>query len=184
MHYGVLVIVEPDSLSSIEAAVEEALAPYQDKEWDWYQIGGRWTGALDGYDPELDPANKKPCEFCEATGTTTKAVALKYPAYKEHVGKPCIQCKGEGQRVEWPTQWERHQGDIQPISSLTEEQYDKRFYAVVVDGEWFAKERFEYRPWVSETSEKYKFVPEELPPLDWLKKEYADHLVVAVDCHN
>lgn len=33
------------------------------------------------------------CTFCEGTGTTTQAVADKYPAYQSHVGQDCIQCR-------------------------------------------------------------------------------------------
>lgn len=25
--------------------------------WDWWQIGGRWTGVISGYDPDKDPEN-------------------------------------------------------------------------------------------------------------------------------
>lgn len=33
--------------------------------WDWYVIGGRWTGMLaEDYDPDLDPRNFGPCAFC------------------------------------------------------------------------------------------------------------------------
>jgi len=32
------------------------------------------------------------CKYCEGTGTTTQAVADKYPAYQSHVGHDCIQC--------------------------------------------------------------------------------------------
>lgn len=53
MHYGVLVVTNSFPTDEL---VAEVLAPYSDgKEWDWYQIGGRWTGTLDGYDPETDP---------------------------------------------------------------------------------------------------------------------------------
>ena len=28
-----------------------------DSQWDWYQIGGRWTGYYSNYDPATDPKN-------------------------------------------------------------------------------------------------------------------------------
>ena len=58
MHYSNLVVI--DKTDDVEKAVESAMGPSSDGGggfWDWYQIGGRWTGALDGYDPEKDPAN-------------------------------------------------------------------------------------------------------------------------------
>lgn len=36
--------------------------------WDWYQIGGRWSGILDNYNPTEDPLNQEPCGYCRATG--------------------------------------------------------------------------------------------------------------------
>jgi hypothetical protein len=39
--------------------------------WDWYQIGGRWTGVLDNYNPEKDPKNQEPCPYCKTTGIRT-----------------------------------------------------------------------------------------------------------------
>lgn len=87
---------------------------------DWYQVGGRFTGHLDGYEPDKDPANIRPCEFCEATGVTTEAVAVKYPAYADAVGKTCIQCKGEGKRPVWPTNYAPHAGDSMPAKDAAE----------------------------------------------------------------
>ncbi len=48
-----------------QSVIEVALDPFyedtssgsEDAQWDWYQIGGRWTGLLNGYQPENDPAN-------------------------------------------------------------------------------------------------------------------------------
>ena len=65
MHYGNLVIVkrpkdaEAAKLWSLEDAVQEAMGPSEESGgfWDWYQIGGRWTGTFDGYDPNTDPNN-------------------------------------------------------------------------------------------------------------------------------
>jgi len=37
--------------------------------WDWWEIGGRWTGELDSkYDPRKDPRNIVPCSLCDGTG--------------------------------------------------------------------------------------------------------------------
>jgi hypothetical protein len=65
MHYSCLVIVPMTAADDIDAAVKAAMEPYDENVnrsgfWDWYQIGGRWMGSLDGYDPETDPNNKEP----------------------------------------------------------------------------------------------------------------------------
>ena len=68
MHYHAEVWVpEPKALfgssfkENIEKAVEVSMTPYQqngDGWWDWYQIGGRWTGIhAPDYDPNTDPEN-------------------------------------------------------------------------------------------------------------------------------
>lgn len=102
MHYATLVIVSDDT--DLDAAVSEALSNHEGVEWDWWQIGGRWTGIFDGYNPELDSAN-----------------------YEPDPHKP-----GEV-RVKWPTQWKRNLGDVIPVSGLTEEHL-KPFHAVAVSG--------------------------------------------------
>jgi hypothetical protein len=44
--------------------------------WDWWQIGGRWTGTFaDGYNPSEDPNNIEVCSLCEGTGQRTDAIA-------------------------------------------------------------------------------------------------------------
>ena len=187
MHYSNLVLIEPpddgDELTReyIADAVETAMGPSEDHGgfWDWYQIGGRWTGTLSGYDPETDPANREPCEDCEATGTTTHAMAARYPAYAEHVGKPCIQCQGTGQRTKWPTEWTDHAGDVCPLVQVTPEQYE-RFYRVIARPYVWSVERYE--PWHPNLEDR--FVKQERPSLEWLKKEYPTHLAVVVDNHS
>jgi hypothetical protein len=65
MHYYVLALIEPtDDPAEITERVDALLAPYNDDEqyglpdadreasgwfaWDWYSIGGRWQGYLEG----------------------------------------------------------------------------------------------------------------------------------------
>ncbi len=65
MHTLWLIIHRPCSLEERSTVIEAALTPFyedtssgsEEPQWDWYQIGGRWTGLLDGYDAEKDPAN-------------------------------------------------------------------------------------------------------------------------------
>ncbi len=75
--------------------------------WDWYQIGGRWTGALNPeYKPEKDPANK---ELGPDGKLTTK----------------------------WPTSWAKYDGDVQRVGIASADTLSKAFFAVVTpDGKW------------------------------------------------
>ena len=171
MHYSNLVIIK--KTDDVEAAVKQAMgAPEgQGGFWDWYQIGGRWTGALDGYDPETDPANLKTCTLCG--GSDDRKAEWKAEM------KGCNGCHGTGKQVEWPTQWKMRAGDIQPIESLTQEQLDKFFRIVTPWARTFGGE--EYLPW-KPSGEMFR--ERETPPLDWLKKEYPGYLVVVVDNHS
>lgn len=168
-HYSNLVIIE--KADDIEAAVKDAMGAREDQGgfWDWYQIGGRWTGALDGYDPDKDPANTERCTLCGGTGTRPDMV----------VNNGCNGCAGTGTARLWPTQWVKHPGDIAPIESVTPEAYE-RFYRVVTPG-CTTFGGVSYLPWkpIDEM-----FPKQEMPPLDWLKKEYAGHLAVVVDNHD
>jgi hypothetical protein len=179
MHYANLVVIKPEEGEDIEEAVERAMGPHEDNGgfWDWYQIGGRWTGALDGYDPSKDPVNQHKCELCNGTGIRDDEVGKqareRNPEYK------CNGCDGTGTAVAWPTGWARHEGDVMPIANLTEEQL-KRFYRIVTPWGHYEHERFE--PWKKDA--KSMFVEQSMPTLEWLKEEFKDHLCVVVDNHS
>jgi len=74
-HFFTLVLVKNDG-GDIQSQVEDLLAPYDeniihnpDSKWDWWVIGGRWTGKLDDdYDPYTDPRNIVSCTLCGGTG--------------------------------------------------------------------------------------------------------------------
>jgi hypothetical protein len=186
-HYSNFVIIErpEDGITeeAIEAAVNEAMGAHEDQGgfWDWFQIGGRWTGVLDGYDPETDPKNKKPCDLCGGTGD--RATYRGEPKELQHPSG-CNGCDGTGIRTEWPTQWGFRAGDVQPLANVTPEQYES-FYRVITPSDGtFTHKRTEYQPWKTEAEERWRTIEQEMPPLDWLKAEYADHLVVVVDNHS
>lgn len=66
------------------------------KKWDWWQLGGRWTGKLvPGYDPNEDPSNKQTCGLCGGTG---KRLDME-------CANGCNGCNGTGIETKWPTQW-------------------------------------------------------------------------------
>jgi len=142
VHYSNLVIVEKPDDHDIKKAVAEVMSPHENHWWDWYQIGGRWTGVFDGYDPAKDPANQQ-----------------------------------DG-RAKWPTEWAEHPGDIVPLESVSEESY-KKFFRVVIGRRTFGGE--DYLPW---KKIEEMFPRREMPPLEWLKNEYAGHLAVVVDNHD
>lgn len=77
--------------------------------WDWYQLGGRFTGIFrPHYDPELDPANKETCWLCKGTGKRADGVA---------VANGCNGCRGTGIMTKWPTKW-RSVGDVVQVQDV------------------------------------------------------------------
>lgn len=64
MHYYGLVLVKGCQLSNVEEKVEKIMENHAEcskchrpGDFDWFQIGGRFSGKLDGYDPTKDPRN-------------------------------------------------------------------------------------------------------------------------------
>ena len=183
MHYSVLVVLgrddlgieedEPEGSVSVDEAVEEALKRYQDVEWDWYQIGGRWTGFFDGYEPNDDPELLETCDLCGGTGD--RATFRNEPVGVQHESG-CNGCLGAGKRVPWPTYWPRRAEDAIPAQTLTEE-HVKKVFAVVVHGRWFPSGL-----WVPWADGPGAIQEQPMPPVGYLKAE--GHTAVIVDCHN
>lgn len=128
MHFAILVITEKKPSHANTKPVDSALRKYRHTKWDWYQVGGRWTGLFDGYDAEQDPANIVPCEWCGATGVRTDGVG-KVNGFDTQVideeGHPrngqtgwCNGCRGKGSTREMAnrlgTPRRRHHSDWKP----------------------------------------------------------------------
>lgn len=112
MHYHAEIHL--NDLKDVDRQVDKILAPYSKSlEWDWYQIGGRWTGAHDKYDPESDPDNMEICDLCNGAGKRSDMDCSWCGG--------CNGCQGKGKRVVWPTQFKRHAGDIVPVSSIADD---------------------------------------------------------------
>lgn len=104
-------IPDNGNADKIKQYVSIAMQPYHEEAggwWDWWQVGGRWTGCKDGYNPEKDPSNIQTCEYCHGTGKRTDII----------VTNGCNACKGTGKRVVWPTQWRFHKGDICHVNDV------------------------------------------------------------------
>jgi hypothetical protein len=174
MHFSNLVIIEKPEDGDIDGAVESMMGE-PGEWWDWFSIGGRFTGWFDGYNPNTAPANIITCNVCGGTGIRPGGLG-QFGAEWFDGCHGCNGCNGKGTHVTWPTEWGRHDGDVVPLTSVTQEQYE-HFYRVVCSSGRFDSE--EYLPWTEE-----KFSKKPLPPLSWLKANYLECLAVVVDNHN
>jgi len=133
-HYYALAIIPADG--DVEELLAETMAPYDENReieqyesggetywrnpvglWDWYQVGGRWTGVLSNYKPEDDPANVEQCFLCHGTGKRNDSLGRQ--ARAANPGYTCNGCDGEGDSVKWPTQWRKHGGDVLPATDIS-----------------------------------------------------------------
>lgn len=146
-----------------------------DSKWDWWAIGGRWTGALGGYDPRADPDNLVSCWICDGTG---KRVA---PPQTGPGDQKCNGCDGTGRTLKFPTEW-KNEGNVAParvVLDLAESSKFVPFALVTPDGKWHESARMGWWAMTSDDKE----------PDDW-QREVVEHLkasptavCVLVDCH-
>jgi hypothetical protein len=190
MHYAIMVIIK--KRCSIEAGIAHVMKPFGNgREWDWYQIGGRWTGLFDGYKPEEDESNIEICDLCKGTGFRNDLIGKQMR--EEDPTYTCNACGaydkenkiwshgryGIGRRLKWPTEWKRNAGDIMSVEKLEQKHMDN-FYAFCIDGwGWLGGE--EYHP---EAEDGKKLIKRSRPSLEWIKEKSKDCLAVVVDCHN
>jgi hypothetical protein len=130
VHYLVGVILPfPYGGDKLDEALAEILKPWneQDNEnghWDWWQLGGRWTGVWSDYEPEKDPDNFEECWLCGGTGLRTDRIGNQYRA--EHPEYTCNGCDMEGRQgpqpgvmVKHATAWaKRPELDVISVSTL------------------------------------------------------------------
>ena len=84
--------------------------------WDWWSVGGRWSGMLaPDYDPHVDPANKETCFLCAGTGKRTDM----------DVASGCNGCDGTGLRLKHASSWRQFGNEAQirgiPVAALRDE---------------------------------------------------------------
>ena len=172
MHYHCEIWIPAPLNISIDKLVEAVMAPHketynEDTEestgfWDWYQIGGRWTGEhTPDYEPEDDPRNIEDCELCGGTGFRRDAIGD--DARKQRPSYTCNSCgvfdqdtetwghgpHGAGKRSKWPTQWAAHKGDVIGVADVSADLTchtlivaDKAFHQKEWDGEHFVETNF------------------------------------------
>lgn len=167
MHYHAEVWLP--ELKDVHNQIEKAMAPFSENDyqtekiieydeeywrnpqgfWDWWQIGGRWTGAHTGYDPYEDERNVKRCLICGGTGFRNDQTGVKArrndPSYTcngcgtwdEETGEWKHGRWGAGRTLRWSTDFEPHLGDMLPVGEVKE---DLSCYTLIVKGQAIHKE--------------------------------------------
>jgi hypothetical protein len=71
MHFHCEIWVKNDPTDNLEEIVARLMGKHEEDGgyWDWFVVGGRWTGVHDGYEPSDDIRNYSICKFCGGTGT-------------------------------------------------------------------------------------------------------------------
>jgi hypothetical protein len=144
--------------------------------WDYWTIGGRWTGAFSEYEPDKDPDNIETCWLCNGTGKRNDAVGkmarLEDPKYT------CNGCRGTGKKLKWPTEWKSFHGDVLPIAAIPKE--EPSFALVTPSGRWHERATM---GWFGCSYGAVQTPDEWKKKYHRLLKNYKDNWAVAVDCH-
>ncbi len=131
MHELVGVVVGPEfTRATVQDAVAEALAPFEERWdddteehsgwWDYWAIGGRWTGVWrPNYEAQDDPRNidPRPCPICGGTGHRPDIGNANREEYIAWCGG-CNGCQGKGHQVKWPSEWLPIEGDVLSVEQL------------------------------------------------------------------
>ena len=178
-HFSVLVVTEkkPD-----EKLLHKLFAPYEEngenekQKWDWYQVGGRWTGHLSDYDPEKDPSNMVACKFCKGTGMRNDEVGIE--ARSENPSYTCNSCDGKGEHLKWPTNWVPCDQDSIQVKDLSKN--IEPTFAILKDGEWLERGEMGWFAMVSNKKDKDEWQKQFNETLKALPK---NNWLTIVDCH-
>jgi hypothetical protein len=119
--------------------------------YDFYQVGGRWTGEHEKFNPEDDPNNYELCWICggtgfrnDETGMNTRKSNESYTcngcgSFDEKSGKWSHGKYKQGYSLKWPTKWKHREKDIIPVSDIRE---DLSCFTLIVDGKVYHQEKW------------------------------------------
>jgi hypothetical protein len=185
-HFVVWVLTEgPD-----DDRVADLLAPYDENgewfadgsRWDWWVVGGRWTGMLDpDYDPREDPRNTETCFLCEGTGRRPDADTFGEEWIVWSNG--CNGCMGKGTRLAWA--FVPFDGDRKAVPDVDVSIVGTPLALVTPDGRWHERAR---SGWFGIKIEDENGEGEK-PEKAWegvvlaLLDQHPDSTITVVDCH-
>ncbi len=202
MHYHAeIVLTTQEERDEYVKAVGEIMEPFNEEGsiqgfWDWYQIGGRWTGAHDpAYSPDNDARNSQRCDLCNGTGFRNDSVGKAGRAadksytcngcgeYDRENGKWKHGPLGPGVRVKWPTQWALFDGDVMSIAEAREKCPDLSSATLIVPPDKVCPTHYAYQQesWNGKAFVKTEFGGNVFEMLD--KLGIKEGWLVTVDYH-
>jgi hypothetical protein len=183
MHYFGAAVAPSDTTRELaEKVIDPILAPHQEWQkseddyggvWDWYVVGGRWTGEWATYDPWEDPDNQEICRTCNGTGER--------PGGKEQFGAEwyvwchgCNGCSGTGTHVKFAPDFKPCTDDVLSVKQFLSGEYRLPYTLFLPGGEVLQKETFETDNVID---------PKWLIAVRNALKPYLDEMLVIVDYH-
>jgi len=142
-------------------------------QWDWYTIGGRWSGMFSDYDPSTDPRNLETCTRCSGSGFDPHALEEK-----------CPKCEGTKTTEKWSNA-PQPEANILPMETIRKKFLSDKgqfhTYALLTpEGEWVEQGQM---GWFGQSSG-------DMTPEEWeteyekhLDKWADDHIGILVDYH-
>lgn len=143
--------------------------------WDWWQVGGRWTGCWSEYDPCADPVNQECCRQCGGSGRRDDQVGRDLRAKDPNFA--CNGCQGSGSSVKW--ELAPHAGDIVPAAQLAAQPDGYPFALLLPGGRWVQRGQMGWFGSASGELEEKAWQAQ----VQALLQSFPDHVAVAVDCH-
>lgn len=187
-HFATLVLTN----TGTDEEVSRLLAPYDENQvafadgsrWDWWVIGGRFSGLLDGYDPTQDPVNIKICDLCSGTGERPGGREQFGDAWHEWCNG-CNGCHGTGQTLKFASQWRPHDGDRMPARDLSFDDERVPHAVVTPDGRWHENERMGWWGQTIPNERGDEPAPEDMwaAAVTALVEQHPDAIAYVVDCH-
>lgn len=186
-HYlvGVILPFRYDG-EKLHEAIAEILKPWDENDgdnengtWDFWSLGGRWTGVWSDYDPEKDPANHKTCYLCGGTGLRNDAIAQEWRRENpEYTCNGCSSGPRPGTALKWPTQWaDRPDVDLISVAEFLVREGTQIPYALCMAPDiWMARSTWDGDNWNDH--------PEHDEHVLALLTEHRDMYIAAVDVHS
>jgi hypothetical protein len=186
MHFFAAIIIPPaiplnNDADDLDVYIEKTMESGYENMYDWYQLGGRWTGIWSTYKPEKDENNWEACDLCDADGMRRDLDG--------GTATICNACGGDKTRLKWPTSWAPSILDMQPARHLLNSTLDVPYYVVTPSGEWEEFSDDSYSPLNPDETEAARELRDQdskraaREAFNTLLKKYPDTHLQVIDCH-